>query len=458
MRLARMTTDEVRALLERPRTAAIVPVGSVEPHGPHLGLSTDTVISDRAAERAVALLAAKGVDAVIAPAVPYGVTRYAADFKGAIGVDEAALVPYVAAVCASLLADGFGRVCLVNNHLEPAHDQAVREAALRVAGPDGAPLHRGRVVVACPLTRRWGRTLSAEFKKGNCHAGRYETSLAMAAGEDVRAEYKELPAIQTSLSEGIKAGKATFAQMGLDRAYTGAPAEATREEGEALYEKLGEMIAAEVVESFDRPPHDSAPLAAARQRAGRAVMAGEWAAARAAFAELRDLVDDAASQGHLSALDVAAVDASLAAVSRKMGDADAARRHGEAARNVYSAHGAPQRSALYRIERLVLAHVEPEDMPADRPRVTVVHAGVEHPVRWSQFTIGRSVECDLVISKDTVARLHARIEWAEGGWKVADLNSDNGTWFEGASIRRRAIADGEEYSIGGVSIRVRVSR
>jgi hypothetical protein len=36
----------------------------------------------------------------------------------------------------------------------------------------------------------------------------------------------------------------------MDRAYTGAPSEATRDEGEALYARLAEMIAVEVLESL----------------------------------------------------------------------------------------------------------------------------------------------------------------------------------------------------------------
>ena len=38
--------------------------------------------------------------------------------------------------------------------------------------------------------------------------------------------------------------------MGLDQAYTGAPADATKDEGDELYAKLAEMIATEVSESF----------------------------------------------------------------------------------------------------------------------------------------------------------------------------------------------------------------
>ena len=242
LRLAELTTEETKALLAAPKTCALVPVGSVEPHGPHLPLATDTLLSEVAAARALALLDARGISAVIAPSVPYGVTDYAQGFAGALSVPRDALVGYLGAVAGALLAAGFGRVAFVNNHLEPAHDAAVREAAAR---------HPGRVVVACPLTRRWGRTLSDEFKRGNCHAGRYETSLVLAAGGRVRDDERmHLTTIETSLSDGIKAGKATFAEMGLDRAYTGAPQDATREEGDALYEKLAEMVATEVSESF----------------------------------------------------------------------------------------------------------------------------------------------------------------------------------------------------------------
>jgi len=242
VRLADLTTDDVRALLARPRTAALVPVGSVEPHGPHLPLGTDTVISDCASLRAVPILASRGIDAVVAPSVPYGVTNYAGGFAGALSIPREALVAFLRALADALLKDGWQRVAFVNNHLEPAHDAAVREAAAQFPA---------RVVVACPLTRRWGRTLSDEFKRGNCHAGRYESSLVLAAGGPVRDDLRALLApIATSLSDGIRDGKSTFAEMGLDRAYTGAPAEATREEGEALFAKLAEMVATEVSESF----------------------------------------------------------------------------------------------------------------------------------------------------------------------------------------------------------------
>ena len=242
VRIAELTTEEVRAVVARGPAAALVPVGSTEPHGPHLPLATDVIISETACARAVPLLAESGVAAYVAPSVPYGVTEFAAGFPGAIGVPADVLTALLRSIAERLLADGWTHVCLVNNHLEPAHDAAVRAAVV--------DLPKGYASVACPLTRRWARTLSEEFKRGDCHAGRYETSLAMAAGAEVRSAFADLPQIAISLSDGIKAGKRTFLEMGMQTAYTGAPSHATAEEGDALYDLLAHMIRSEVVEAI----------------------------------------------------------------------------------------------------------------------------------------------------------------------------------------------------------------
>lgn len=240
IQLAALTTVELAERLAAGPTVALVPVGSTEPHGPHLGLGTDVAISQAACTRAVALLAAQGTAALVAPAVPYGVTDCAAGFAGAVSVPAPVLTAFLGAVCDGLLAQGFAQVCLVNNHLEPDHDAAVRAAA---AG-------RPQVTVACPLTRRWARTLSDEFKSGACHAGRYETSIVLAAEPALvdDAARAALPPVPISLSQQLGAGVTTFAAMGLDRAYAGDPAAATADEGHAQIDRLAAMIAGEVAE------------------------------------------------------------------------------------------------------------------------------------------------------------------------------------------------------------------
>jgi len=224
-----------------------VPIGSTEPHGPHLGLGTDVVISAAACVRACELLEKKGpLVGVIAPAVSYGVTECATGFPGAVSIPADVLTAYVSAVCDGLIAQGLRHVCLVNNHLEPAHDAAIRAV---LAGREG------KVSVACPLTKKWARTLSPEFKSGACHAGQYETSIVMAAAPELvdEATRATLPAVPISLSEKLAAGVTTFTAMGMELAYAGNPAAASIEEGEQLIQRLAEMVVGEVREAIGLP-------------------------------------------------------------------------------------------------------------------------------------------------------------------------------------------------------------
>lgn len=245
--LASLTTESFSRLIKDSRpVAVIVSVGSVEPHGPHMSLVTDTVISRSAACRAARMLKEQGVIALIAPDVPYGVTECARSFAGTISVSAESLTAYLQSIVSGFLDSGVWHVCLVNNHLEPAHDAAVR-ASIEAFDDD-------KVSVACPLEKRWARTLSDEFKSGACHAGCYETSIMLAScpelvDERVRAGLPEVP---ISLSDQLNAGVSSFAEMGLSRAYAGTPADATAEHGDEQLEKLATMIATEILEAIAR--------------------------------------------------------------------------------------------------------------------------------------------------------------------------------------------------------------
>lgn len=243
--VARMTTDEFAAVVEGARPVVIlVPVGAIEPHGPHLPLDTDVIISRAACERGALRLDARGTVALVAPDVPYGVTNFAAGFAGAVSVPVGAVTAYLRGVVEGWLANGVAHVCLVSNHLEPAHDAAVRES---VAG-----VERGLASVASPLTRRWARTLSDEFKRGACHAGEYETSIVQAASLDSVREgiRRGLPEVDVSLSDAIARGVDRFVGMGLEKGYAGAPSRASVAHGEEMLTRLAEMIVGEVAEAM----------------------------------------------------------------------------------------------------------------------------------------------------------------------------------------------------------------
>jgi creatinine amidohydrolase len=230
--LADLRSPQLAALVAGGPVVALLPVGAVEPHGPHAPLGTDALISEGMCRRA-----AKAVDDVsvlVAPLLPYGVTRYGAAFPGAVGVTEATLHALVVDVCTSLLAQGIGGVVVVNNHFEPEHVATLRRTA--------DELDHVRLL---DLTRRANAArLTDEFRSGSCHAGRYETSLVLADapalvdGERMAA----LPPRPVNMPAEMAAGRTDFVAMGMSDAYCGAPAESTAAEGEATFVTLAAML------------------------------------------------------------------------------------------------------------------------------------------------------------------------------------------------------------------------
>lgn len=244
--LRQVTTEQFAEAVALPEPVVVLlPVGSVEPHGPHLTLLTDAIISEASAQRAAEDLQQHGMRVFVAPTIPFGVTECAADFKGAISIPADVLANYLAAAVKSFLDNGVDHVCLVNNHLEPDHYEAVLSARARFAA--------AACSVACPLARRWARTLSDEFKRGECHAGRYETALVLAADPSgVRTDVQmRLPEVPISLSDALKAGQKRFTEMGMTAGYAGAPAAATAREGREMLQRLAEMIVTEVLEALE---------------------------------------------------------------------------------------------------------------------------------------------------------------------------------------------------------------
>ena len=64
------------------------------------------------------------------------------------------------------------------------------------------------------------------------------------------------------------------------------------------------------------------------------------------------------------------------------------------------------------------------------------------------IAVGRSEDCQVQIDDDEVSRLHARIERAEGGWRLVDCDSANGLFVGGKAITALALQGGELIRIG----------
>jgi creatinine amidohydrolase len=232
---AELSWPEIRDLQRGPHAVVLLlPVGVVEPHGPHAPLDVDSIISSGTCARAARALAEDAsLRVLVLPPISYGITRYGASFSGAIGVRDETLGALVVDVCTAAIEAGFPRIVIVNNHFEPE-----QVATLRRAAEDAGALYLDLV------RRANAQRLGDEFRRGSCHAGRYETSLVLADAPQLvdRETMAALPALEVDMPAEIAAGRTDFGAMGMDRAYCGAPAEASAEEGRATFDTLTGML------------------------------------------------------------------------------------------------------------------------------------------------------------------------------------------------------------------------
>jgi hypothetical protein len=70
-----------------------------------------------------------------------------------------------------------------------------------------------------------------------------------------------------------------------------------------------------------------------------------------------------------------------------------------------------------------------------------------------ETVIGRDLDCDIVLDDERVSRRHARVGFAEGAWWLCDLDSKNGTSFQGRPVREAASCTDGWISFGGLLAR-----
>jgi len=106
-----LTYSELSSALSRGVDSVVFPVGTVEPHGAHLPLGTDTIIAEVVGE-----LVAERVGALLLPALPYGVTGSLHGYPGSVRVPPDVLEALVLSVLESVSSHGVRYALLLNGH------------------------------------------------------------------------------------------------------------------------------------------------------------------------------------------------------------------------------------------------------------------------------------------------------------------------------------------------------
>jgi creatinine amidohydrolase len=110
MRLAQTTWPAVGRYFEKSDTV-LFGLGSIECHGRHMPVGTDTVIPDRIID-----LIEKKSGVMICPTIPFGACDSLADFPGSINLGTDVLYDVLTRVTGSLYTHGARRFVVVNGH------------------------------------------------------------------------------------------------------------------------------------------------------------------------------------------------------------------------------------------------------------------------------------------------------------------------------------------------------
>lgn len=90
------------------------------------------------------------------------------------------------------------------------------------------------------------------------------------------------------------------------------------------------------------------------------------------------------------------------------------------------------------------------------PRV-VTSTGAVYPIGHTPLVVGRSSECDIVITEPNVSRRHAEFWVTSEGVAVRDLQSTNGTMVNGHKITAVSLSPADEVEIGSQTMRIELA-
>ena len=108
--LGRMSWAEVAEVIPQ-QPVILLPIGTVEQHGPHLPVNADNMVAEWVARKA-----AEQTHALVAPGINYGNSAVFTGFPGTFHVRQETLRAVLTDVCEEFVAQGFKRIIFVNNH------------------------------------------------------------------------------------------------------------------------------------------------------------------------------------------------------------------------------------------------------------------------------------------------------------------------------------------------------
>ncbi|HET8995546.1 MAG TPA: creatininase family protein [Acetobacteraceae bacterium] len=237
----RLRADQLREQAQRD-AIVILPVASLEQHGPHLPVEVDSLLGETVATRAARKLAARGQPALVLPVLWTGLSEHHMSFGGTVTLDFPAFSALVEGVVRSVLRHGFRRIVLLNAH-------GGNENALRTITDDLTPKLRAPIV---QFTYWYAAAVAIakilETQGGLQHACEAETSMMMAVRPELvaaerigMAKSNLTPDVGDVVGGGVYRWRSIASRSG--SGVIGNPEAASAEKGERLFEAIAEAVA-----------------------------------------------------------------------------------------------------------------------------------------------------------------------------------------------------------------------
>jgi creatinine amidohydrolase/Fe(II)-dependent formamide hydrolase-like protein len=169
-----LTWPEVKEYLERV-DVAILPVGALEQHGPHLPLDTDSFDAEYLANQVAG--ACSEPKPLVLPLIPYGVSYHHDGFKGTVSINNDTLSKLVYEIGMSLAKNGIKKIVIINGH--GGNSPSLNFAAQMIN-------RDARIFISVDS----GETSDVDIYQmvetpNDVHAGEFETSTALAIRPDL---------------------------------------------------------------------------------------------------------------------------------------------------------------------------------------------------------------------------------------------------------------------------------
>lgn len=229
---------EFRELVPAKVKTVLLTTGTLEPHG---------VVNngaDNLAPVKIAEAIAPEVDALIAPHIPYGVTGSLAPYPGATNIPAEAYAPFVRAVLAGLVRNGFKNIVIINGHGGP-QTQILNKLAEDVALESKVNT----------LVVNWWSTCSDAavevFGNTGGHAGENETAFIQAINPKLVAK-ERYSAVTTTPAPAAGTWSATPfpSPIILYKPGEGAPRDFDQKKADAYFRKVNACVAALVKDTL----------------------------------------------------------------------------------------------------------------------------------------------------------------------------------------------------------------